>query len=133
MTARSGAGAGSAAYTPVGVAFARDGTPAFCFETDPAHAGEPLAFDLLLLHDGGAVRFGVRADDRVTVVARERSARRVAERLVEYETYDVAVSYGDRTRNPGSTGGYDEVTRHRLDGPAYDRLYEAYLRFEAVE
>jgi len=67
------------------------------------------------------------------VVARERSARRVAERLVEYGSYDVAVSYGDRTRNPGSEGRYNEVTRHRLGGSAYDRLYEAYLRLGEVE
>ena len=122
-----------AAYTPAGVGFARDGTPVFCFETEPAFAGEPLAFDLLLLLDDGVVRFGVRVGERVTVVARDRSARRVAERLVEYENYDVAVSYGDHTRNPETAGGYDEVTRHRLDGRAYDRLYEAYLRLGADE
>lgn len=115
------------AYTPVEVAFARDGTPVFGFETEAARAGEPLEFEFVLLRDDG-VRFGVRVDDRLTVVARERSARRVAERLVEYETYDVAVSYGEHTRNPTTADRYDEVTRHRLDGGAYDRLYEAYLR-----
>ena len=129
MTARSDRGT---AYTPTGVAFARDGTPVFCFETEPARAGESLAFDLLLLHGEGVVRFGVRVDDRVRVVARDRSARRVAERLVEYETYDVAVSYGDHTHNPETDDRYDEVTRHRLGGRAYDRLYEAYLRLDEV-
>ena len=123
----------STAYTPVEVAFARDGTPVFCFETEPARAGEPLEFDLLLLRGEGLVRFGVRVGERITVVARERSARRVAERLVEYESYDVAVSYGDRTRYPGLDGRYDEVTRHRLTGAAYDRLYEAYLGLEGGE
>jgi hypothetical protein len=111
--------------------FARDGTPVFGFETEVARAGEPLEFEFLLLHGRGGVRFGVRTGERLTVVARERSARRVAERLVEYETYDVAVSYGDRTGTPGMTDRsdrYDEVTRHRLGGEAYDRLYEAYLR-----
>ncbi|MEF8790363.1 MAG: hypothetical protein V5A61_09570 [Haloarculaceae archaeon] len=114
-------------YTPVEVAFARDGTPVFGFETDPSRAGEPLAFEFVLLSDG-TVRFGVRVGTRLTVVARERSARRVAERLVEYESYDVAVSYGDRTQSPETDDRYDEVTRHRLDDRAYDRLYEAYLR-----
>lgn len=135
MTARTGADrdSDSPAYTPVEVAFARDGTPVFCFETEPARAGEPLEFEFLLLHGEGVVRFGVRVGDRVTVVARNRSARRVAERLVEYESYDVAVSYGDRTRNPGLAGEYDEVTRHRLDGSAYDRLYDAYLGLGADE
>jgi hypothetical protein len=115
------------AYTPVEVAFARDGTPVFGFETEAARAGEPLEYEFVLLRDDG-VRFGVRVDDRLTVVARERSARRVAERLVEYETYDVAVSSGEYTRNPRTADRYDEVTRHRLAGGAYDRLYEAYLR-----
>lgn len=121
------------AYTPVEVAFARDGTPVFGFETEAARADEPLEFEFVLLRSGGSVRFGVRAGERLTVVARERSARRVTERLVEYETYDVAVSYGDRTRNPETDDRYDEVTRHRLDGEAYDRLYEAYLRLGEVD
>ena len=94
----------SAAHVPVEGAFARDGTPVFGFETDAARAGERL------------------------VVASARSARRIAERLVEYETYDVAVDDGERTRNPATDGRYDEVTRHRLTGRAYDRLYRAYLR-----
>ena len=118
------------AYVPVEVAFARDGTPVFGFETEVALAGEPLEFELVLLHGDGAVRFGVRVGDRLTVVARERSARRVAERLVEYETYDVAVSYGDHAHDPTTDDRYDEVTRHRLGGRAYDRLYEAYLRLD---
>lgn len=120
-------------YTPVEVAFARDGTPVFGFETEVARAGDPLEFDFVLLHGDGTVRFGVRAGGRLTVVARAGSARRLAERLVEYGSYDVAVSYGGRTRNPGSGGRYDEVTRHRLDGSAYDRLYEAYLGLGADE
>ena len=123
----------SGAHTPVGVAFARDGTPVFGFETDPSRADEPVAFEFVLLYGDGTVRFGVRVGDRLTVVASERSARRVTERLVEYETYDVAVRYGDRTRSPGATDRYDEVTRHRLEGRAYDRLYEAYLRLDGGE
>ena len=126
-------GDGPEPYTPVEVAFARDGTPVFGFETEVARAGDPLEFEFVLLHGEGAVRFGVHAGERLTVVARAGSARRVAERLVEYGSYDVAVSYGDRTRNPGSGGRYDEVTRHRLGGSAYDRLYEAYLRIGEAE
>lgn len=117
-------------YTPVEVAFARDGTPVFGFETEVARAGEPLEFEFVLLCGEGPVRFGVRAGSRLTVVARERSARRVAERLVEYGTYDVAVRYDDRVPGSSKTDPerYQEVTRHRLRGPAYDQLYEAYLR-----
>lgn len=117
-------------YTPVEVAFARDGTPVFGFETEVARAGEPLEFEFVLLCGEGPVRFGVRAGSRLTVVARERSARRVAERLVEYETFDVAVRFGDRDPDPSGSGPgrYQEVTRHRLRGPAYDRLYDAYLQ-----
>jgi hypothetical protein len=126
-------GDGPGPYTPVEVAFARDGTPVFGFETEVARAGDPLEFEFVLLHGRGTVRFGVRAGERLTVVARAGSTRRLAERLVEYGSYDVAVSYGDRTRNPGSEGRYDEVTRHRLDGSAYDRLYEAYLRLGEAE
>lgn len=121
------------AYTPVEVAFARDGTPVFGFETEAARADEPLEFEFVLLQGEGVVRFGVRAGERLTVVAREGSARRVAERLVEYETYDVAVDYGERTRNPGIDDRYDEVTRHRLGSEAYDRLYEAYLRLDRTD
>ena len=127
-----GAPGGPDAYRPVGVAFARDGTPVFGFETGATRVGEPLAFDFVLLHGDGAVRFAVRAGDRLAVVARERSARRVAERLVEYGEYDVAVSYGEHLRAPGTEAAdrYDEVTRHRLDGPAYERLYGAYLELD---
>jgi hypothetical protein len=120
-------GEGGEPHTPVEVAFARDGTPVFGFETEAARAGEPLEFEFVLLHGGGSVGFGVRVGDRLAVVARERSARRVAERLVEYGTYDVAVDYGEHTRNPLTDDPYDEVTRHRLVGRAYDRLYDAYL------
>ncbi|MDX1748258.1 MAG: hypothetical protein R3324_20165 [Halobacteriales archaeon] len=126
-------GDGAEPYTPVEVAFARDGTPVFGFETEVARVGDPLEFDFVLLHGDGTVRFGVHAGERLTVVARAGSARRLAERLVEYGSYDVAVSYGDRTRNPGTDDQYDEVTRYRLDGSAYDRLYEAYLGLGADE
>ena len=122
-------------YTPVEVAFARDGTPVFGFETEVARAGEPLEFQFVLLAGDGPVRFGIRSGDRLTVVARERSARRVAARLVEYGTYDVAVRYDDRDPNPSGVDleRYQEVTRHRLRGEAYDRLYGAYLRLVGGE
>ncbi|MEF8867274.1 MAG: hypothetical protein V5A85_02025 [Haloarculaceae archaeon] len=88
-------------YTPVEVAFARDGTPVFGFETDPSRAGEPLAFEFVLLSDG-TVRFGVRVGTRLTVVARERSARRVAERLVgtRATTWRSATATGRRAPKP---------------------------------
>jgi hypothetical protein len=119
------------AYTVVSVAVSPDGTPLFGFETDPGSAGEPLEFDFLLVQQGLEAYFAVRTGEHVVAVARDEGARTLCRRLVEYEEYDVGVRYD--TQSPPSRGdpadpraGFHEVTRHRLSGAAYDRLYERY-------
>ena len=119
------------AYTAVSAGFARDGTPVFGFEVSPAFAADPVEFEFVVLAD--PTRFAVRTGDRLVAVASEEAAERLCRRLVEYEQYDVGVRFVGAGTEPahlgdeGGDGGFDEVTRHRLAGEAYDRLYEHYV------
>jgi hypothetical protein len=120
------------AYTAVDAGFARDGTPVFGFEVSPAFAADPVEFEFVLLSE--PTRFAIRTGDRLVAVASEAAAERLCRRLVEYESYDVGVRFvGAGSDPPHLAGdedgrrGFDEVTRHRLGGEAYDRLYEQYV------
>jgi hypothetical protein len=118
------------AYTVVSVATSPDGTPLLGFETELARAGEPLAFEFVLV-DGDRFGLAVRTGDRLVVLAREEQARRLCRRLVEYERYDVGVRYEGiertETGDPADPrSAFHEVTRHRLTDAAHDRLYERY-------
>ena len=124
-----------AVYTVVSAGLGPDGTPLFGFETEPASAGDPLEFEFLLLQEGLETYFAVRTGRRVVAIARAEHARALCRRLVEYEEYDVGVRYD--TQTPPSAGDpadprseFHEVTRHRLQGAAYDRLYERYRELE---
>jgi hypothetical protein len=117
------------AYTAVSAGFARDGTPVFGFEASPAFAADPVEFEFVVLDS--PARFAVRTGDRLVAVAGEDAAERLCRRLVEYEAYDVAVRFVGAGATPPHLGDddreFDEVTRHRLTGEAYDRLYERYV------
>ena len=123
------------AYTVVSAAIGPDGTPLFGFETEPARAEEPLEFEFLLVQEGLETYFALRTGDRLVAIARDEHARALCRRLVEYEEYDVGVRYD--TQSPPSRGdpadpraGFHEVTRHRLSGAAYERLYERYRELD---
>lgn len=119
------------AYTAVDAGFARDGTPVFGFEVSPAFAADRVEFDFVMLSE--PTRFAIRTGDRLVAVASEAAAERLCRRLVEYESYDVGVRFvgaSDPAHLAGDEDGgreFDEVTRHRLGGEAYDRLYEQYV------
>jgi hypothetical protein len=126
-------------YTAVSAGYARDGTPVFGFEASPAGAAAPVEFEFVYLAD--PTRFAVRTGNQLVIVADAAAAERLCRSLVEYEIYDVGVRFvgagsepahiakkESRTETAGRTRQFDEITRHRLDGEAYDRLYERYSK-----